>query len=305
MPDKNVHDAWNTFWERQPRSSGKGSGCLPQGWSSIDEVRAAVWKRFAEDLAEKARVLDLATGDGLVLAHMLSARPDLETIGIDRATALPQAPRGITLQGGVSMEDLPFEDDSFATITSQFGFEYGDVPKVAAEAARVLKPGGTMALITHRSDGPIVAHNRKRGEQVAWAIREQDLPSIACQSLALRNAGITDIPPAIAEAPARGAAAHGERSAAWEIAEAIRRTMLAGQREGPEYVRRVLDTIVMQAENELGRIASLELAASTASDHESFLGAIADAGFELVDTLELHDNHAPTPFADFRIFKLG
>lgn len=304
MTETDVHGAWNAFWERQDRVGGKGSGgCLPESWQSIDRTRSEVWKDFARTLPRSARVLDLATGDGLVMAHMLAARRDLKMTGIDRAEKLPPGPRGAKLKGGISMEDLPFPDARFAAITSQFGFEYGDVANVAREAARVLHRDGKLALMTHRLDGPIVAHNRKRREQITWAIEEQDLLRQAKNSLALRGAGIAAIPKSIIEAPEKGAALHGQQSAAWEIAEAIRRTLHLGRRDTPAEVAKVIEEIGAQARNELGRIASLELAAEAASDTEAFLGALSNAGLECVAHRELVDSVSPQPFADFRIFK--
>ena len=305
MSETDAHDAWNTFWEREKRAAkpAGGGGCLPQGWAGIHNIQSRIWKDLANALPKNARVLDLATGDGMVLSQMLSARRDLKAIGIDRATALPKAPRGIELRGGVDMAKLPFPDGRFAAVTSQFGFEYGDIAKIAPEIARVLHSAGRVALMTHRADGPIVAHNRKRREQIAWAIEEQDLPQKAKNSLALRRAGLAMLPKDVIEAPEKGAALHGQASAAWEIAEAIRRTLHLGRQDAPAQVAAVLDNIAMQAENELGRIASLELAAETASDRDAVLGVMTDAGLQLVQERELVDGRYSSPFADFRVFK--
>lgn len=60
------------------------------------------------------------------------------------------------------MESLPFRDGEFAAVISQLGFEYGEVAKVAAEAARVLAPAGKVGLMVHRGDGPILEHSLAR-----------------------------------------------------------------------------------------------------------------------------------------------
>lgn len=307
MTEINVDDAWNTFWERQNRGGSvdrKGSGCLPEGWQGIAERQRSVWISFARTLPKGARVLDLATGDGVVLTYLLEHRRDLKLVGIDRATTLPDAPRGTKLRGGVDMAQLPFPDNHFAAITSQFGFEYGDIGTIASEIARVLQPGGKLGLITHRLDGPIVAHNRKRREQIAWAIEENDLIGLAQSSLALRKSGIAAIPQEIIEAPEKGAAAHGAGSAAWEIAEAIRRTLHFGRNDDPRNVGAILDDIGAQASNELGRIASLENAAATASDTASFSDALKSAGLRETGHAMVTDGRTPSPFADYRTFTL-
>ncbi len=308
MTETNVHDAWNTFWERQNRGGSgdrKGSGCLPEGWQSIAERQRQVWNSFARSLPKGARVLDLATGDGVVLTHLQENRRDLKLVGIDRATALPKAPPGTKLRGGVDMEKLPFPDDHFAGVTSQFGFEYGDIAAIAAEIARVLNPTGKVGLVTHRIDGPIVAHNRKRRMQIAWAIEENDLITIARNSLTLRKSGIAAIPQAIIEAPEKGAAAHGAGSAAWEISEAIRRTLHFGRNDDAQRVSSILDDILAQASNELGRISSLEKAAATASDTESFNEAMEKAGLHETGHAMVTDGRSPKPFADYRTFTLA
>ena len=305
MTEIDVHDAWNTFWQRNQARAGNGrGGCLPKGWQSIAEVQARVWRSFSRSLTKGARVLDLATGDGAVLVQLLKDRRDLKLVGVDRATALPKPPKGISLKGGIAMEDLPFSRDRFHAVTSQFGLEYGNIPPTAEEIARVLKPGGKLGLITHRPKSPIVTHNRKRREQIKWAIEELELPKLARKSIRLRDAGIAVVPPAIEEAPAEGIAAHGEGSAAWEIAEAIRQTLHLGRNDEPQRVAEVISDIEAQAENELGRIASLEKAAKVASDDDRMIGTLEKAGLELREEAMLTDGRSPAPIADYRTYTL-
>lgn len=128
---------------------------------------------------------------------------------------------------------------------------------------------------------------------------------IARNSLALRKSGIATIPQAIMEAPEKGAAAHGPRSAAWEIAEAIRRTLHLGRNDSAENVSAILDDIEAQAKNELGRIASLEQAAATASDIERFQAVMTQAGFTGNGSAMVTDGRYPKPFADYRTYTLA
>lgn len=242
-------------------------------------------------------MLDLATGDGVVMARMLEARRDLKPVGIDQAKALPPPPRGAKMHAGIAMSALPFADAYFAAVTSQFGFEYGAMEAGAAEVVRVLQPGGSTCVIAHRSDSPIVAHNRARRAAIEWAIGEQDLPGKAKRSLALRQFGVAPIPPDIASAPAAGAAKFGQGSAAWEIAEAIRRTLLASGREPPAQTAAMIDRIAGQARNEASRIGALEAAAEAAGTGENVEAALVNAGLQRVERRDLHDGMAATPFA--------
>ncbi|WAT18129.1 class I SAM-dependent methyltransferase [Aurantiacibacter sp. MUD11] len=297
---KDSRQAWDAFWEANTDASGSArGGCLPDAWQGIDQVQTDVWSAFANKLPRGVRVIDLGTGDGRVMAKLLAARRDLKPVGIDQASELPTPPRGAKVRAGVLMRDLPFPDEIFAAATSQFGFEYGDIAGAAAEVARVLKPGGIFGAITHRTDSPILAHNRKRRQQIAWAIEEQDLPGIAKRSLQLRQMGIATVPPEVATAPEEGARKFGPESAAWEIAEALRRTLHFGRNDPPAHTAAVIDQIVGQAQNELGRIASLEMAAEAAGTGEKLVAVLEAAGLELSSSEELRDGAAATPFATF------
>ncbi len=299
----NPHAAWSEFWALN-KGSGQDGGCLPAGYQGINNTQKQAWSRFAPSLLKNARVLDLATGDGRVMAWLMATRRDLKVSGCDMAPELPIPPRGAKVKAGVRMEKLPYPDRQFACLTSQFGFEYGETAKVAAEAARVLRDDGVLAILTHRQDGPILAHNIKRRAQILWAIEEQGLPELAKRSLQLRRGGLAVVPEAITVAPAQGAAAHGAQSAAWEIAEAIRQSLVMGARDHPANVARLIDTIVSRARNELGRIASLEAACATTADEATFAHALEMAGFEALANEPLTESGQTTPFADFRTYRI-
>lgn len=293
--------AWSDFWEQNRQ--GDSGGCLPEGWRGIDAAQQAVWAEFVRDLPRGARVLDIATGDGRVLRWMLKARPDLKAVGTDQAPDLPPAPKGAKLRAGVEMESLPFSVGRFAAVTSQFGFEYGDVGKTAAQIARVLAPGGRAGLLMHRGDGPILAHNLKRREQIRWALEERGLVDLAKRNLKARALGLVTMPAALSQAPHEGAHLHGEGSAAWEIAEAIRQTMVLGRRDHPANVARTLDEIAAKAGNELGRIASLEAACAQADRADELSGAFEAAGLEEVSCEPVREGPEAAPFATFRQFQ--
>ncbi len=291
---KDSRKAWDAFWDG---SDASASGCLPDAWRGIDRVQTSIWHQLARTLPRRARVLDLGTGDGRVMARLLEARSDLKPVGIDQARSLPTPPKGAKVRTEVLMRDLPFPDDTFAAVTSQFGFEYGDIEPAAAEVQRVVQPGGDVAMITHREDSPILAHNIARREQILWVIEEARLPEIAKRSLQLRQVGMAVMPPEIAKAPEEGARRFGPQSAAWEIAEAIRRTLHFGRNDPPARTAMVIDQIVAQANNELGRISSLEMAARASGTGEKLSAVLEQAGLELQASEPLRDGNAEQPFA--------
>ena len=95
----------------------------------------------------------------------------------------------------------------------------------------------------------------------------------------------------VAEIVEQGRTKHGDQSAAWEIPEAVRRSLLMGAHAGDTAtgIATLLDRIEAQARNELARIASLEVACATADARDGFLGAFAAAGLAVSETEELSD----------------
>jgi ubiquinone/menaquinone biosynthesis C-methylase UbiE len=100
-------------------------------------------------------VLDVGCGTGVV------ARQAVNRVGVngrvvgvdpnDGMLAVARRAPGIEWTKGVA-EDLPFEDDSFDVVVSQFAIMFFEDPKQAlSEIGRVLKPGGRVAIATWAS----------------------------------------------------------------------------------------------------------------------------------------------------------
>ncbi|SED58780.1 Ubiquinone/menaquinone biosynthesis C-methylase UbiE [Streptomyces sp. 2131.1] len=113
---------------------------------------------LAAQVAGARRVLDLGCADGALL-EVLGAAGAEELAGIDLsdqelelARARP-ALRGADLRQGRAQE-LPFADGSFDAVVSHMALMLmHDVDRVAAEAARVLVPGGRFAVAV--GGGPV------------------------------------------------------------------------------------------------------------------------------------------------------
>ncbi len=105
------------------------------------------------------RILDVATGTGMVAAELL-ARADCSVVGIDqsaemlagaraRFAALERAggrPRVELVEG--QAETLPFADGSFDALTFTYLLRYVDDPAATMrELARVVRPGGRVASL--------------------------------------------------------------------------------------------------------------------------------------------------------------
>ena len=99
------------------------------------------------------RVLDVATGTGMVAAELL-ARSDCLVVGIDQSPEMLSAARArfagstrVELVEGQA-EALPFADASFDALTFTYLLRYVDDPRsTMRELARVVRPGGRVASL--------------------------------------------------------------------------------------------------------------------------------------------------------------
>jgi demethylmenaquinone methyltransferase / 2-methoxy-6-polyprenyl-1,4-benzoquinol methylase len=112
------------------------------------------WRRFLVsrlDVGAEDTVLDVATGTGLV-ARELVRRFGCSVVGIDQSPEmLAEARRRlgdrVELHEGRA-ESLPFADASFDALTFTYLLRYvQDPPATLAELARVVRPGGTIAML--------------------------------------------------------------------------------------------------------------------------------------------------------------
>jgi demethylmenaquinone methyltransferase/2-methoxy-6-polyprenyl-1,4-benzoquinol methylase len=112
------------------------------------------WRRFLVsrvDVPAEATVVDVATGTGAVAAELLRRR-GCRVVGIDRSSEMLDEARRrlgdrVELHEGRA-EELPFEDGSFDALTFTYLLRYVDDPAATlGELARVVRPGGTIAML--------------------------------------------------------------------------------------------------------------------------------------------------------------
>ena len=117
------------------------------------------WRRFLVsrlDVGPDARVLDVATGTGAVALELVRQH-GCSVVGIDRSPEMLAVARSrvAALRLGAKIElhegraeALPFPDGSFDGLTVTYLLRYVDDPAATiSELARVVRPGGTMALL--------------------------------------------------------------------------------------------------------------------------------------------------------------
>ncbi|MFC1429798.1 class I SAM-dependent methyltransferase [Streptacidiphilus sp. N1-3] len=141
-----------TFHDRTPgqQSVGAEAALTPDGRTSYQVLAARV--------AGAGRVLDLGCADGALLALLADqgarvlAGVDLSEAELALARSRPALADAELRQGRA--QQLPFPDRSFDAVVSHMALMLmAEVEQVAGEAARVLEPGGTLAVAV--GGGPV------------------------------------------------------------------------------------------------------------------------------------------------------
>jgi ubiquinone/menaquinone biosynthesis C-methylase UbiE len=129
-------------------------------------------------------VLDLGAGTGKLTRAQVARGLDVtavEPLDKMRETLEATLPEVHAVKG--TAENIPLPDQSMDVITVAQAWHWVDVERATAEAARVLKPGGTLGLIWNRRD-----------ERVPWVQRlSQVMGSGEAEMIELE--GITIVPP--------------------------------------------------------------------------------------------------------------
>ena len=176
---------WSQFWNRDTITT-----FLRQFNTNYDGEFADFWNARFEHLRSGALVVDLATGNGAIalLAREYATEhgKSFEIIGIDSAEIDPATVlakhgdlklllQGIEFRSSVHLEATGLNADSVDLLTSQYGFEYADMGAGIAEAWRVLKAGGRMALIVHHSESTVVDRAREGLDQVQFCLQKEEI----------------------------------------------------------------------------------------------------------------------------------
>jgi SAM-dependent methyltransferase len=153
------------------------------------------------DLHEGEVVLDLGSGGGIDV--LLSARrvgPSGRAIGLDMTDEMLELARGHATAAGVQnveflkgyLEDMPLHDASVDVVISNCVINLSsDKPRVLREAARVMRPGGRLAISDVIAEPDM--DERTRADMSAWtgciagALTEKEFRS------ALEGAGLVEI----------------------------------------------------------------------------------------------------------------
>lgn len=122
------------------------------GWMSLGSGRwYRRWALERAGLGTRMRVLDVATGTGLVARAALDlVEPDGRVVGVDPSPGmLRQVPRGPRLTlAQARAEGLPFRAATFDMVTMGYALRHvADLETTFAEYFRVLRPGGRVLVL--------------------------------------------------------------------------------------------------------------------------------------------------------------
>lgn len=135
---------WDKYWTGS--SSGAAFNQEGADHPALDEF----WIEALAGVDKKARILDVASGRGALLAHLPSADYE-QLVSLDYSLAAMVSQRTaypFVLAVSADVKQLPFLPASFDHIVSQFGVEYGGLEAVDSLADYVA-PGGRIDLILH------------------------------------------------------------------------------------------------------------------------------------------------------------
>lgn len=185
MNDKSKDNSqWDRYW-----SYGNIHSFSQVAGGNYEGTVAEFWRSRFERLADGSHVLDIATGNGAVALLALEVADSVskshrisgtDLADIDPARQVTDASvagrlQRIEFHGRTPAENLPFEDASVDMACSQYGLEYSDLSKSVGEIARVLRPGGKVAVIAHHHDSVLLAATRRELDDLHFVMDEVKL----------------------------------------------------------------------------------------------------------------------------------
>ncbi len=184
--------SWSRYWEKGALHSCPGAFIGNYG----DNI-GLHWQTFFGTLPDKARILDIGTGNGAVafLACEVaqSSGRHFHIEGIDSAVIHPAAAAaqhkiamgGVVFRGLTHSENTGYPDACFDAVSSQYAIEYTRVNDSLKEIARVLKPEGVASFIIHHADSEAVKTTQAEIKVFEFLRKEAPLLA-ACRRLLQR-----------------------------------------------------------------------------------------------------------------------
>ncbi len=150
-------DKWSEYWNNQGVS---GEVFVNEAGDRHPRL-ASYWQTQLSGLHATSKIIDLACGAGSIFAD-LGESNSYTLVGADLSMDALQLLRQRLPSAYVvacSASQLPFPDNSFDLVVSQFGIEYAGLPSFV-DAGNLVTSGGRIAILCHLEDSSI--HNRNR-----------------------------------------------------------------------------------------------------------------------------------------------
>jgi len=290
---KDDREAWENYWI-DGRNSGS-IGCLPDSSGDLLRAQHQYWRSVLAKLPKKARVLDLATGDGAVLKIIGDVRPDLKLVGVDYASNLPKIKAPIKLRSNISMENLPFGAGTIDAIVSRFGVEYGDIREIGDEVHRALRVEGLFAFIIHHKNSAIHSTNKSRLEGLDWALNKARVVERAIGYLNARGQLNNQVPVSFDHAVQSAISQFGQASVATEFTYAVRETLQIGWGKPTAVCVDIVQQLNRHANAEMRRITSMVAASKDLKGISSLAAELSRSGLEVEQPgiLQIENQDAP------------
>lgn len=152
-----MKDYWSEYWA-QGYITSFGEDIKTNYSGKLKEC----WGNFSSTLNEDATILDIGTGNGALIDLINNSREHNFTFfAVDQAQLKEDLIKNLPGRfiSNTSAENLPFKNEFFDAVVSQFAIEYSDLHASIKECGRVLKKGGSYQLICHEKDSDIVTPN--------------------------------------------------------------------------------------------------------------------------------------------------
>lgn len=166
---------WSQYWLTSDNSS-----CV-QGIDNEGSDIRTFWKEVADCLEDSSNILDVYTGKGAVIFTLVDYQIKKNVglsnyVGIDISNISPnideKLKNKIVFTNQTSVYQMPFSDNDFDFITSQFGLEYDLNVKAGNEIKRVLKPHGKLYAVMHAQDSILASVAKEENEHLDFLFDE-------------------------------------------------------------------------------------------------------------------------------------
>lgn len=151
-----VIESWDTYWQ------GAESSAAYTGGGSSHPLVLSFWLDYFREVQSRdsePRIIDIASGNGAVVESANTVfgeqLPEFTCLDVSDAAILMLEKRFPGVHGIVAdAAAIPLDSASYDIATSQFGVEYAGLDAVE-ETARLVAPGGELALMMHHHGGII------------------------------------------------------------------------------------------------------------------------------------------------------